>query len=115
MEILVVEDDRGVRDGLSRLLRSGGHTVTLAASVAQGLAALDGQAVALVDLMLPDGLGTTVLQEIRRRGRPARVAILTAVPWERFVGVALAGCPPDRVFPKPFDPEALLAWVAATE
>jgi CheY-like chemotaxis protein len=112
-KILIVEDDRGIRDGLSRLLRGAGYTVTAAASVAEGLAALDGQAVALLDLMLPDGLGTTVLQEIRRRGHPFRVAILTAAPSHRVARDALAAVPPDRLFSKPLDVDDLLDWLAA--
>jgi DNA-binding response OmpR family regulator len=80
MRLLIVEDS----DSLGRSLRHGleraGWRTTIAAD---GAAALDLLANAsfdalLLDLMLPKKSGCTVLQELRRRGNPLLVLVLSA-------------------------------------
>lgn len=107
--VLVVEDDAAIRGALEVLLGQTGYRVTTAASVAEGLGRLDGQQVALLDLMLPDGSGAEVLAEIRRRGLLVRVAVMSASG--SAAAEALRDCPPDRFFPKPIAVDALLDWV----
>lgn len=46
--------------------------------MAEALAALDGQNALVLDLHLPDGLGTDVLRRIRNEGRTIRTAIWSA-------------------------------------
>ncbi len=109
--VLLLEDDRLIRVGLARLLEACGYVVTVAEGVADCLLRLDGQDMALLDLMLPDGSGTTVLTEIRRRGMRTRVALLTAAVGAP-VDLAVSAHRPDGFFPKPIDVDALLRWLA---
>src|SRR4051812_2076677 len=106
-KVLIVEDDPGVRRALSRLLEAIGFQVSSAGTVGEALAALDGQDVAVIDLHLPDALGTVLLQKIRREQRCIRTAIWTSDP----AGVESGGQHPraDAVFEKP-GLDQLIAW-----
>ena len=61
--VLVVDDDRAVRDSLRRSLEFNGYEVVLAADGAEGLVAVGAQHpdVVVVDVMMPrlDGIETT--------------------------------------------------------
>ena len=69
--------------------RAGFHVIE-ASTVAEALDKVEGQAVALVDYHLPDGLGTEVLQKIRQQHHKTRVAFITAA----FDPKALLPSPP---------------------
>ena len=78
--LLIVDDDPYTRGALGALLRAEGWQVDLAATLAQGLAALDAAPrVAILDLDLPDGPGEWVLREVRSRRLPTRVAICSGL------------------------------------
>jgi DNA-binding response OmpR family regulator len=109
-KVLVVEDNAPIRDGLVALFRADGWQVTAAATVAEGMAKLDGQSVALLDLQLPDGSGAALVREIRGRGLPTSIAVMSATARPE-AAAELRGCPPDRFFPKPLDLDALIEWV----
>jgi two-component system sensor histidine kinase PilS (NtrC family) len=75
--VLVVDDNRDLCDNLSEILEGRGYAVRVALTVREALA-LAGAAppdVALIDLNLPDGRGTDVLADIRRRS-PETVGII---------------------------------------
>jgi DNA-binding response OmpR family regulator len=76
--VLVVEDERGIRDVLRRYLERAGFGVLTGTTGGEALALLRGSAIDLVvlDLGLPDIDGEDVLLEIRERGAPP-VLILT--------------------------------------
>ena len=61
--VLVVDDDRAVRDSLRRSLEFNGYDVALASDGAEGLAAIGSQHpdVVVIDVMMPrlDGIETT--------------------------------------------------------
>ncbi|MEZ5233269.1 MAG: response regulator transcription factor [Acidimicrobiales bacterium] len=112
--VLVVEDDRAVRDALARALELEGYTVIVAPDGQRGLDAVARHRpdAVILDVMMPvlDGLSTC------RRLRAARdrtpVLILTArseVP-DRVSGLD-AGA--DDYLAKPFDLEELLARLRA--
>jgi len=65
--ILVIDDDGGARDSVSRMLRTAGHTVHDAASGEEGIAAARGGAfdVILSDLQMPGLSGLDVLRRLR--------------------------------------------------
>jgi CheY-like chemotaxis protein len=85
-----------------------GFDVSTAMTAAEGLAALDGQEIVVLDFHLPDAKGTVVLNKIRRENRPLRSAVFTADP---DVGQLLAHGPkPDAIFDKT-DLEGLLNWI----
>lgn len=77
--VLVVEDERGIRDVLRRYLERAGFGVLTTGSGAEALMFLSGSAIDLVllDLGLPDIDGEDVLREIRELGAPP-VLVLTA-------------------------------------
>lgn len=80
MRVMIVEDDAETRALLSRALSRDGHAVAEAASVAQALdlAAERECDLVVLDLGLPDGEGTSLCAELRRRGHGAPVLVLTA-------------------------------------
>jgi DNA-binding NtrC family response regulator len=77
--VLVVEDDPAFGSVLGEELQAWGHTVALAASVAEARERLQVEAcdVAVLDLQLPDGSGLDVLREISSTGLPVEALVLT--------------------------------------
>ena len=108
--VLIVEDHDDSRNMLARLLGRYGYQICTAATVAEGLARLDGQHCAILDVNLPDGLGTVILARIRSESRATRVAILTATSDPRTLN-EVGSLQPDRIFHKPLNFDALLAWL----
>ncbi len=114
MRVLVVDDDRSVRDALSRALRLEGYTVELAPSGGDALAALANEPadVVVLDVGLPglDGLETCRL--IRAKGDSVPVLMLTARSGvsDRVAGLD-AGA--DDYLVKPFALEELFARLRA--
>ena len=78
--ILVVDDERSIREFLTILLEQEGYETATADSVAAGIEQLGGGPFDLVmcDLKLPDGSGLDVLHESRRRQLPTKFIIITA-------------------------------------
>ncbi|MBI2705207.1 MAG: response regulator transcription factor [Actinobacteria bacterium] len=112
--VLVVEDDRAVRESLDRALRLSGYEVTLAAD---GFQALDAAAehepdVILLDLMMPGIGGLEVCRRMRATGNHTPILVLTArdAVADRVAGLD-AGA--DDYLPKPFALEELLARLRA--
>lgn len=108
--ILLVEDDESVRRAFERGFRIAGYGVDVATTVKEGLEKLNGHQVAVVDLQLPDGQGTALLQKIRREGRPTRVAIYSGLAEAEAI-VQACGERPDAFFKKPLELSALLEWI----
>jgi CheY-like chemotaxis protein len=109
-KILIVEDDCMVSAALRTILTRLGHPVVAVGSVAEGLAALDGQAFAILDLNLPDGLGTVILERIQAEGRPIRVAVATGTTDADLLSDA-ARHRPELLLRKPYDLNVLIEWL----
>ncbi len=79
--VLVVDDEHGVRDLMTRWLMSGGLSVTTAASAdeALGRVAADPPAVALCDIRMPGHDGMWLAERIRRRCPETAVIMATGV------------------------------------
>lgn len=111
--VLVVEDERDIRDVLRRYLERAGHAVLTAGSGAEALQLLDGGAVDLVllDLGLPDIDGFDVLRAAREERRTP-VVVLTArrAVEERIRGLQLGA---DDYVSKPFSPTEVVLRVGA--
>lgn len=78
--ILVVEDDRGLREGIALALGREAFTFTLCETMEEARTALLGGAefdLMLLDLNLPDGSGYDLLKEVKD-GKELPVIILTA-------------------------------------
>ncbi len=109
--ILVVEDDVASRNALRMLLRHSGFDGAYAGTVAEGLALLQWEPAAIIlDLMLPDGNGASILQYIRSKNLPIRVAVATGV-GDLTAMIDVPRLQPDVVFRKPLDFNRLLAWL----
>jgi two-component system response regulator MprA len=112
MRILVVDDDRAVRDSLRRSLEFNGYTVELASDGAEALARapqINPDAI-IMDVMMPrlDGLEAT--RALRSAGNDVPILVLTArdAVSDRVDGLD-AGA--DDYLTKPFALEELLARV----
>jgi DNA-binding NtrC family response regulator len=77
-EVLVVDDDSGIRDGLARLLQKWGYSVRTASSAEEALGLADGCAIVITDLVLPQMDGIELLQKLKEMARPPIILILTA-------------------------------------
>jgi two-component system, OmpR family, response regulator MprA len=115
MRILVVDDERAVRDSLRRALELQGYDVELASDGAEALARLtaNGHVDAVVlDILMPGIDGLEVCRQIRRAGNGVPVLMLTArdAVGDRVEGLD-AGA--DDYLVKPFALEELLARVRA--
>src|SRR5229473_2096180 len=113
-KILIVDDDKRLRDLLNRYLKEQGFTVSV---VADG-AALD-KALArenfdllVLDLMLPGEDGLSICRRLRANDNETPVLMLTAKGDEvdRIVGLELGA---DDYLPKPFNPRELVARIKA--
>jgi two-component system response regulator MprA len=81
--VLVVDDDKDIRESLVEILRDEGYEVTSACNGAEALEAIDRRApdVMLLDLMMPVVNGWEVLETLRLRGTHPKlpVVILSAL------------------------------------
>ena len=77
--VLVIDDDPGVRESMTRMLRSAGYTVHAAASGDEGfeLARADGFDVILSDMRMPGLSGIDVLRKLRDVRVDASFIIMT--------------------------------------
>jgi two-component system response regulator MprA len=112
--ILVVEDDRSVRDAIERALQFEGYEVTTARDGAEGLQAVlnDRPDAIVLDVMMPHVDGLEACRRIRARGDGTPVLMLTArhEVSDRVDGLD-AGA--DDYMVKPFALEELLARIRA--
>jgi two-component system, OmpR family, response regulator MprA len=115
VKVLVVDDERAVRDSLRRAIELEGYEVELAADGADALHRLqsDGQPDAVIlDVLMPGVDGLEVCRRIRSRGNSVPVLMLTArAEIENRVAGLDAGA--DDYLPKPFALEELLARLRA--
>lgn len=114
MRILVVDDDRAVRESLRRSLQFNGYTVQLAGDGQQAMEVLAAQRpdAMVLDVMMPKVDGLEVCRRLRSTGDDLPILVLTArdAVSDRVAGLD-AGA--DDYLPKPFALEELLARLRA--
>lgn len=111
--ILLVEDDRLVRLVLREALRRAGHSVVEAESDDTARSRLDQPPIdfALLDDDLPDGSGSRLAGEVRRRlGPDVGILVMTACWRDARAAEAMAGGA-DRYVEKPIDLDGLVPIV----
>ena len=112
--VLVVDDDRAIRESLARALELDGYEVTLASDGAAALATIrDARPeVAVVDVMMPNIDGLTVCRVLRAERDRLPILMLTA-RTETSDRVAGLDAGADDYLPKPFELDELLARLRA--
>ena len=112
--LLIIDDDKPLRDRLARAMEKKGFQVTQADSVKQGIIQTKNNppAFAVVDLRLNDGSGLEVVKEIRKLKNNSKIIMLTGYGNIPTAVAAVKAGALDYI-PKPADAEdvenALLA------
>jgi len=113
-KILVVDDDKRLRDLLQRYLGEQGFAVKTAESAEAMDKALAREAYDLIvlDLMLPGEDGLSICRRLRAAEPQQAIIMLTAKGDEidRIVGLEMGA---DDYLPKPFNPRELIARIQA--
>ena len=110
---MVVDDDREIRDLVSRLLQKHGYKVETARD-AQAMDVILGASridLIILDIMLPGRSGLDICRDLRAKS-PVSILMLTAMGDEtdRIVGLEMGA---DDYLAKPFNPRELLARIRA--
>ena len=112
MRILVIEDDRDVLSYIEKGLKQEGHTIDTAETGKDGLflATTETYDVIVVDRMLPELDGLTIIKMIRGADKDTPVLILSAMGEvdDRVQGLRMGG---DDYLVKPFAFTELLACI----
>lgn len=109
--ILLIEDDQALGRGTALALAGEGREIRVAATLAQGWAALgEGEyALVLLDLNLPDGNGLDFLTALRRTsGVPVLILTANDLESDQVAGLELGA---DDYVTKPYNPAVLLARI----
>jgi len=98
-QILLVDDDQGVREALKLLLSIDRHTVTEAASGPEAMERLRGSSYDLVitDYLMPDMLGDELARRIKKR-TPRQPILMVTAYLEKLAGTRH---PVDAILGKP--------------
>ncbi|MEO7179022.1 MAG: response regulator, partial [Allosphingosinicella sp.] len=107
--ILLVDDERSIRDPLAQYLGRSGLRVTKAKDVAEARQALAAYAVDLIllDIMMPGEDGLTLCAQVRATsGIPVILLTARVEETDRIVGLEIGA---DDYVTKPFSPRELLA------
>jgi two-component system phosphate regulon response regulator OmpR len=111
--LLVVDDDRRIRDLLSRFLYSEGYRVTTADNAADARAKLESLSFDLLvlDVMMPGETGFQLAKSLRENSAvPILMLTAKAETESRIAGLELGA---DDYVPKPFEPRELSLRIAS--
>lgn len=110
--ILIVEDDKDIRDGIEIYLKNQGYKVSKAADGVEGLEKIETEEIhlAIVDIMMPRMDGITMMMKVREKGYDFPVIMLSAKSEEvdKIMGLNMGA---DDYVTKPFTMLELLARV----
>ena len=111
--ILVVDDDRDIRELLARFLKKHGFRVTTAVDGKEMRRAIADWSIDLVvlDLMLPGEDGLSLCRNLRAKSSvPIIMLTMMNEETDRIIGLEMGA---DDYLPKPFNPRELLARMKA--
>jgi two-component system, OmpR family, phosphate regulon sensor histidine kinase PhoR len=108
LQVLVVDDEKSIRDGSQRILARMGFTVFTAKNGEEGLDVLDRQEISIVllDLKMPGIDGMEVLRRIREINSKILVIVITGFATLETAIEAMKRGAYDFI-PKPFEPDQL--------
>jgi two-component system, NtrC family, response regulator AtoC len=109
MKVLVVDDDRGLRQSVSFILQDGGYLPRVAAGAEEGLEAAEAfqPDLVLVDFRMPGMDGLEFLSAYRKAGGEAPVIVMTAYGSMDLAVKAMQAGAYDYL-PKPFGADEIL-------
>ena len=114
MRLLLAEDEKELSKALVAILKHNNYSVDAVYDGKEALAYLDGGNYdgVILDIMMPEMDGISVLKKIRQRGNQVPVLILTAKSEidDRVLGLDSGA---DDYLSKPFDTKELLARIRA--
>lgn len=114
MNILVLDDEAEIADLVEVFLKNEGYTIFKFYNAKAALECIDTEQIdlALLDVMLPDTDGFTILRKIRERGLLFPVIMLTArvEDNDKITGLTLGA---DDYITKPFNPLEMVSRVKA--
>lgn len=112
INILVVDDEKGIREGCRRILMSEGFTVEVAENGEVGLNLVKSKPfdLILVDLMMPVMGGLDMMEEVRKLDQEIIMIVITGFATIETAVDAMKHGAYDYV-PKPFTPDQVLAVV----
>jgi len=114
--ILVIDDERDIRQLISLILETEGYTVTQCGGGSEGLQLLEQEPFDLVvlDIMMPEMDGWSVCRQIRlnpsTRDIPVLILTVRNQPLDRVIGLEVVRA--DGYLIKPFEREELITTVA---
>ena len=109
--ILIVEDDKEIRDGIEIFLKSQGYQVFKAADGIEGLNVMENQEIhlAIVDIMMPRMDGVTMTVHLREKyDFPVIMLSAKSEETDKVIGLNIGA---DDYVTKPFTPLELMARV----
>lgn len=109
--ILIVEDEKGIRDTVSVFLRNQGYTVLQAANGAEGLEIIQNHEIhlAVVDIMMPVMDGISMVMKLREKHDfPVIFLSAKSEDIDKITGLNIGA---DDYVTKPFEPMELIARV----
>ena len=103
MKLLIIEDDASLREIMQRALIKEGYVVETAPTYFDACDKIAGYSYdcIMLDIMLPDGNGLKILEQIKGMGKNDRVIIISAKDSldDKIAGLDLGA---DDYLPKPF-------------
>ncbi len=106
--LLLIEDDWRTHSALRKIFTKLGWEVHSAMTVSGGLALLQLRPDAIVlDMMLPDGDGITLLRKVRSEDHPVTIAVTTGIEDSTRLD-EIRSLVPDGLFRKPLELNELL-------
>jgi len=109
-KVLVVDDEKGIRTGVQRLLETEGYEVDIAENGTEGikLGTTKDYDLAVIDLKMPDVEGIEVLKNIKQKFPNTVCFIATAyASYDTAIEATKLGA--QSYIPKPFTPEELIS------
>jgi PAS domain S-box-containing protein len=108
VQVLVIDDELGIREGSERILQRMGYAVRTAARGDEGLRSLEagGIAIVLLDLKMPGMDGMEVMRRIQQQDPQILVIVITGFATVETAIEAMKQGAYDFI-PKPFEPDQL--------